>query len=393
MRMFDMPQKASEKNRKKRRLNVVRGKSKKKLIITLSVIAAIVIGLLLFQILSPTGIYETIQNAYALTVDNGDNSFTDPQSEAVSFESTNNAAFLLTTSYFEIFNKKGNNVLYFKHGFSDPIMDTSNARVIVYDRGGKSYKIFNYSAALFEGNTAGNIISADIGRNGSYALITESVGKASELCVYSKNHSLEFKWYSEHNVISSAVLNRWCDRVAVCELFVSSGAISSRIDVMKIGKGEPEFSVDLNNTVITSLTNCFGKIVAASENKIFIINWKNGEYTEIDLDGVISFMEVDNSGNLMLTYARSDKQTFNTVLTLNDDLETVSKTEINAVLSDVRTYDGATYAVFDNTLHIYDAAGTLTEIKKSEYNILKIAYMNRSNGIAACGTGKVFIIN
>ena len=120
---------------------IIKGKKKRVgAIVTVSIVLVAVISVLIFHFSTPTGIYEYIQNAYALTVDSGDNSIVDSNATIEQFESKSEAAFLLTNTYFEIFNKSGNNILYFKHGFANPAMDSEESRILIFDRGGKSYK-------------------------------------------------------------------------------------------------------------------------------------------------------------------------------------------------------------------------------------------------------------
>ena len=135
------------KGNSKRNLRIIKGKRKSKknsIVYGFGAVAILLAALLILHLSTPTGVYEQFQNAYALTVDSGDNYMVDPNAIVVDFKGVGNGAFLLTNTYFEIFNHTGNNVLYYKHGFANPSMDVSESRVLVFDRGGKKYKIFNW---------------------------------------------------------------------------------------------------------------------------------------------------------------------------------------------------------------------------------------------------------
>lgn len=372
-------------------LRVVKGRRKKRknLTIGLGIVVVLLVSVLILHLSTPTGIYEQFQNAYALTVDSGDNSMVDPNATVTQFEGQGSAAFLLTNTYFEIFNNVGNNVLYFKHGFANPSMDVSESRVLVYDRGGKKYKIFNYSTVLYEGTAHNNIISADLARNGKQAFITSSKTHAADLVVFDKNNNQLFSWNS-NKVLSAVAFNKSASLIAVSALYSESGVLSSKIDVIDGANGTTKFTLDFYGEVISSIIEYSGKIIAASEGKVYVINWRSGEYTTIDTDGVISFLYVNKSNQLVLVHSRKDMQTFNNVNIYNTKLNPVSSFVINAVLYDILADKNNIYAVYDNKMCIYNYSGELINTVTHEANIQRIAFV--SDKILACGTSKINVL-
>ena len=375
----------------KSNLRVVKGTKKRKysFLFGLASVAVVLAVVLILHLSTPTGIYEQFQNAYALTVDTDDNSMIDPNAIVTSFEGKGNAAFLLTNTYFEIFNDSGYNVLYFKHGFANPYMDVAESRILIFDRGGKKYKVFNYSTILYEGGTNNGIISADIARNGKIAFITSSDAYASELKVLDKNNKELFTWNS-NNLLSAVSFNKSASLVAVSSVFSESGVLSSKIDVVDGGNGNTKFTLDFYGEVISSIIEYSGKIIAASENKFYVINWKNGEYTTFETDGIISFLYVDDANRLVLVYSREDMQTYNNVITYSNKFKQISSFVINSVLYDVISDKNYIYFVYDNKMCIYNSSGVLIDTITHEANIQRIAFVG--NKILACGTSKVSVL-
>ncbi len=385
----------SENNKnqnKKSRFKIIKSRRHKRRVILIAVAAFLAVFLFTFNLLTPTGIIEYVQNNYAVAQDLGDNSMTDPNATVEQFLSNDNAAFLLSSTYFEIFNERGNNVLYFKHGFASPVMETSPARILIYDRGGKKFKIFNYSTILHERSLKNIIYSADISKDGRCAFITDADGYQSELSVYDDKMELIFSWKSISNLLSAVSFNESGSRVAANEIFSEGGRLSSKVDLFNMNNDSPYTSILFDGEVITSMFNCSGKLIAASESNVHIINWKNGEYSTITTDGIISFLQTDIDGQLMLVYSREDKQTFNNVCIYNDDFEKVTSFVINAVLADIITDEDGVYAVYDNKLCKYDLSGNLTDTIKSIYNIQRVTFIDSGSSFAACGTSKIIII-
>lgn len=372
-------------------LRVIKGKKRRKnsLIFGFGTVALILVVGLILHLSTPTGIYEQFQNAYALTVDSDDSYMVDPNATVVKFEGKGNAAFLLTNTYFEIFNNSGNNVLYFKHGFANPSMDVAESRILIFDRGAKKYKVFNYSTVLFEGTTHNGIISADIAKNGKLAFITSSDSHASDLKVFNKNNKELFTWNSNH-VLTAVAFNKSASLVAVSGVFSEAGVLSSKIDVVDGNNGKQKFSLDFHGEVISSIIEYSGKIIAASEGKVYVINWKTGEYTTLETDGIISFLYVNNSNQLVLVHSRSDMQTFNNISTYNTKFNLKSNFVINAVLYDIITDKNNAYAVYDNKMCVFDNEGNLLDTITHEANIQRIAFVG--DKILACGTSKISVL-
>lgn len=376
----------------KRKFKVIKGSrnnKKNSIFYGFSAVAILLIAIIILHFSTPTGIYEQFQNAYALTVDSNDNYMVDPNATVTDFKGVGNAAFLLTNTYFEIFNDSGCNVLYYKHGFANPSMDVAESRILIYDRGGKKYKIFNYSTVLFEGTENNKIISADLSRSGKTAFITTSDAHGSELKVFSKNNKQIFTWNS-NNILSAVSFNKNASLVAVSEVYSESGVLSSKIDIINANNGETKFTLDFYGEAISSIIEYSNKIVAASEGKVFIINWKSGEYSSIDTGGIISFLCENNHKQLLLVYSREDKQTFNNINTYTSKFDLRSSFIVNAVLYDIITDKNNIYAVYDNKMNIFNYNGDLLDTVTHEANIQRIAFVG--NKILACGTSKISVL-
>lgn len=263
--------------------------------------------------------------------------------------------------------------------------------MLVYDRGGKKYKLFNCSTVLYEGTAAGNIITAAIGRNGRYAIASSSEGYASQLNVYDTGNEVVYSYKSVSGLISAVCFNSSCKRAAVSEIYTQGGVLSSSVTLLNIGSESTELTLTFDDEVITSLFNLSDKLIAASESRVYIINWKSGEYITLDTDGIISFLDADINGRLMLVYSRADKQTYNNVAVYSCEGERLASAEINAVLADIKTDKNGILAVYDNKLCRYDSEGRLLEAVSDGSNIQRIAFVNGGSTVIGCGTAEVYV--
>ena len=105
------------------------------------------------------------------------------------------------------------------------------ARILVYDRGGKKFKVFNYSTVIYERTLKNNIYSADISRDGKCAFVTDSNSHSSELFVYDDDQELIYNWKCAGNLLSSVSFNESGTKVATAEIFTEGGILSSKVNL------------------------------------------------------------------------------------------------------------------------------------------------------------------
>ena len=233
------------------------------------------------------------------------------------------------------------------------------------------------------------IISADLARIGKQAFITISNAYASELIVLNKDNKQLFVWNSS-NILTDVTFNASASLVAVSSVYTSSGVLSSKLSVVDSSKGNTRHTLDFYGELISSVINYSGNIIAATENKIYIVDWKSGEYSSIEVDGTISFIDVNKAGKLMLVYSRQDMQTYNNVSTYSKKFKLESSIVVNAVLADIISDKHHIYTVFDNKMCVYDYDGNLLDTVKNEANVQRIAFVK--NKILACGTSKIILL-
>lgn len=81
-------------------------------------------------------------------------------------------------------DSSGNHIFNRQHSFSTPVMVGNGTRSLTYDLGGKGYRIDSLDEVVFESSGDLPIITADIGKNGSYAIVTQHDEYISYMRVY-----------------------------------------------------------------------------------------------------------------------------------------------------------------------------------------------------------------
>ncbi|MGN1043435.1 MAG: DUF5711 family protein [Acutalibacteraceae bacterium] len=191
--------------------------------------------------------------------------------------------YALSDTSLSIINSKGKIVRKSKHNFSNPCLKISGIRQIIYDIGGKNYKLESFCKTLFEGKTDKKIISCAVSETGSFAIITESVNHLSELTVYNKSHAEKYHYYFSDIYVTDVCLNSFATKAFISGISTENGEITSEIYVLDFTSEIPEHKIKLSNNTCTTLNILSNEnLLAIGDKYMSFINTKN--YTNKNLE-------------------------------------------------------------------------------------------------------------
>lgn len=277
--------------RKKTGINwsILMGKKKeaqRKRLATLFVAFPLVLALLLFVFLTPTGPIEAITNSFAVI---GAGKF--PKSisgdTALSLKTEKNNAFVLTNTHIMGYTSAGKELYEHQHNFSSPVLETSSTRALIFNRGSTGYTVLNNSGTVFEKELDRAIMCADISENGNIAFATESKKYSAQVDVYSRRMKHRFSWYTVSGLISDIALSKNGKFVAVAVLKAKNGNFESEIHCFNTKSGKTLFTTNIEGTPIFQIENISNRYFSYTTKKgVCFVNWRNGEekrFEETDL--------------------------------------------------------------------------------------------------------------
>ena len=110
---------------------------------------------------------------------------------------------VLTTNNFSVYSARGKLTYSEPHSFSSPAISINGDKAVVFDRGDKGFMLVNEKKVVYSDIADNNIICAEYGENGNYALGTVGEKSTSLLTVYSKAHQVIFSWLCDYEHISA----------------------------------------------------------------------------------------------------------------------------------------------------------------------------------------------
>ncbi len=308
------------KNEPTSRLELINGTRKRRKIVRIvsfSVIALVVIALIVVNALSPTGIIEMTQNAYA-ALGSGEFPVNIYSKNATDCNSYNGVNLIVNDSYLEIYNQKGKLIQAASHGMSNPRLEASQARFLLFDRGRYGIKIFNYSNELYNHSFEQVIYSADIGRSGTYAVVAGSDTYLNTVYVFNKNNESVFTWNSANYYVSDVAVADNGKKIAVCLVNASGGSFASAVYILEYGSASPIHKYEFPN-LVSSISSSGDYIVANGIDYAAVLYWNGYEKTVITDSESIRYFNVNSDGEALVVYGRENNQQINTVCLINKE--------------------------------------------------------------------------
>lgn len=341
---------------------------KLKKFIGIAVVATVII---IISLMTPTGLTEYIQNAI-LSIGSADFPKELTGSQTVSSEYRNNKLYVITDMAYNVYNSKGKTILSDTHGFSNPFMKVSSARTLVLDQNGVGYKIYNLNNAVVDLTSKNNLITGDIARNGTYAIVSKPPDYASNVEVYSKSNKLLFSWSSSKEIITAVCLSNNGKKIAVSTIYSDAGEYNSKVYVFNYKNAEPLLKLEYNLPVLYLKTLNGSSFASVTNSKIDFVNWRNQKVTSIENEGnIINFRHISNSQ--FLVSCESSMNNLETHCTLyNSRFEAVQNVLFSGSAEDV-SYSGGKFICFDdNTAYALDESGKTVYSAECGYSVRHI---------------------
>ena len=362
----------SEQNNSK--LKLINGKRKKRKIIRIVsyvLAASVVITLFIVNALTPTGLVESLQNSYA-AMGKGEYPVNVYSANSTYFNCWNDIVCIVNDSFFELYNDQGKLLQAVSHGFADPVVEMSQARYLLYDRGRYSVNVYNYSDEIYSREFDKTIVSADIGRDGTFAVVTDSDTYQNTVFVYNKDNESVYTWNSANYYITDVAVSDDGEKLAVCMLNSVNGYFESYIYILEFDSADPVSRYSFNG-VVSSLTSCGENYILANGfDREYSVPWNGGNETYICISGSIRCYDYSVDGRSCVVWGREDNEQVNFASFLNSAGKITSTVTVNTAVTDLCVSETKVALLLSNDVYVYDNGGNL---KQSYQNDVKGLYL------------------
>lgn len=337
------------------KLEVIKGSRKRRKvirIITCSVIALIFISLFVVNLLSPTGIIEMTQNTYA-ALGSGNFPVNIYCKNATDFNSFGDVNLIVNDSYFEVYNERGKLIQAASHGMSNPRLEVSQARFLLFDRSRYGIKIYNYSNELISKNFEHVIYSADISRNGTYAVVTGSNTYLNTVYVFNKDNDSVYTWNSANYYVADVAVADNGKKIAVCLVNAKGGSYSSAVYVLDFNSVSPILKYEFS-CLVSSVSSAGEYLLVNGIDYAAILSWDNEKKAVITETDTIRYFNVNSDGEALIVYGRENNKQINTICYIDKVGNIIKTYGFNSHIDSIDFNDNNICIVSDESLFVYD---------------------------------------
>ncbi len=267
----------------------------------------------------------------------------------------------LSDSFFNVLSKKGKLIQSEKHNFSNPNIKSAGLRHIIFDRGGKNFKISSNTRTLYTSETEQNILTASIANDGTYAVVTQSPRYLAELYVYGINNSLRFKISFSDYYITNIEINSSSSEIALSGISAYNGDIISNIYIVDNASKTIKSQFELPDNMVTDIKYfANGNVVAIGDKYSAFISPKTKSVTKKDYENkILKFYDFDKSNTLCVCISSSiNESSRDTIIKLNDQAEEILKIQTDQSFNDVILKGEKIIGVTKNKIFSYNMWGS-----------------------------------
>ena len=136
-----------------------------------------------------------------------------------------------------IFSATGRQLVGHGIQYNDPVAVGSGKYLLVYERGGKQYSLYNANTQMHAGETEYPITGAAVSDSGMYALISSASDANSAVYLYNNRFALINIYKKGGNVLDVAISTDG-RRIALLTVSPKEGGVSTSVMLAEPGKGE-----------------------------------------------------------------------------------------------------------------------------------------------------------
>jgi hypothetical protein len=315
--------------------------------------------------LTPSNVLEWVQNS-VVGMGIGDGFPSKIAGSSVSkgnFQSMNKEAVVVSDTALTVLNSTAKAVVSRQHSFSRPVMKISGSRILIYNLGGKGYRVESQSKTLVKEDGQQNILAGALAVNGRYALITQADGYLGCLTAYAADGKVLFHYWFSDYYPTAVALSADGTKAAVAAVSAKDGAMTSAVYLLDFGNSKPvePFAVYPENMLLDISYSGNGTVTAVGDRLTAVIGAGGKTKTNFDYQGLhLSAYSMD-SGKTALGLTPYGSAGNGKLVVLDDTGSAAASVPFAQPVESLSLYADAMAVLSQGQVHFYSAtAGTLT---------------------------------
>lgn len=321
-------------------------------------VALVIVVAMLFQVILPAGLFQTISNMVAV-IGTGSYPISATGSQVLSVVPMGNYYLHLTDTHLSAYSSAGKILFSEAHGYEKPILCTSKGKSLLYNQGGKQFSVFTLNGLQNSDESKNEIICAGISDSGNFALATHSDSYASQVTVFNKSYKQIFEWYSAEETINNVAIASSGKKIAVSTFNSTSGTFNSKVNIINFKSATPEQTLAYKNQIIFGIRNSNkSNFTVIKSNGVDTVKWSNSKSNEYTDDYNISYFRTNTSINIGV-FSRENDKTDNKIVIFSKRGKVKKTVNYNGVINDIQVRGSNIYCINDSSVNVLDFKGNV----------------------------------
>ncbi len=244
------------------------------------------------------------------------------------------------------------------HKYNHPVMSSNSGRVLLYDEGGKSFRVQSKTRILYEKELDHIIYTGAMGKDGTVALATSASGAESMLTVFDNGKDEVFVWKCAKEHIISCDVSDNGKLFAVSVMGVDNGSIYSKVYIFNKNKTEAQATFEYKDSSVSSVQFLSNETLFVLGNNVCQIIKGDEVKEEIDVSiNTPSRLYISDNNTAILVLSKYSSTTQKIIKVYNKSGVELFTQEIDGLVKSVST-DGKYIAVLtDDNVQIFNHKG------------------------------------
>ena len=283
----------------------------------------------------------------------------------------------LDKNQIRFYDEEGNEENSFSHNYADPVMRSTDNRVLLYDKGGSSLMVLGRKNEVFSKVVKNKLIMAELAENNNVAVVTSDKKYAGILTIYDGNGRELYTW-SSSSALLSVTFDKSGNGCFVTTYASKGGKLGSVVRYITFDKKDPEMeSKTLPVLALKALQNDNGDFWVVGDTAFYRLDDNGKVITEYSYQGRLKDFDVDRSCAAVVL---DGVQRRSSVLMIFDSNSTKESPDYIAENNDgaperLKIKDGKTVLLKENSIDCYDRFGNLTATAECSSNYNDFVYL------------------
>lgn len=349
---------APKKQKKKMTLSLKNAKTLKVLAVVFVILLLVVIGAAQFGGVTFATIGDSIRTSLAGVGSGEGYPYRMNGVEISDAGMTNSDLVLVYDDSVKVLDSTAKELSNIAHKYNHPVMSSNSGRILLYDEGGKSFRVQSKTRILYEKELEHIIYTGAMGKDGTVALATSASGAESMLTVFDNGKDEVFVWKCAKEHIISCDVSDNGKLFAVSVMGVDNGSIYSKVYIFNKNKTEAQATFEYKDSSVSSVQFLSNETLFVLGNNVCQIIKGDEVKEEIDVSiNTPSRLYISDNNTAILVLSKYSSTTQKIIKVYNKSGVELFTQEIDGLVKSVST-DGKYIAVLtDDNVQIFNHKG------------------------------------